>query len=117
MTMRQYGLMINGIFAATTAYSSMSRFCDYYLEKHAAIQTFISQAPEITESAYQAAEEVAKGNFTLEEKYIYVQKENEEYRLLFYLKGTQLIVMKPNSVSRYGEAWLFTKVSDYGLSY
>ena len=61
--------------------------------------------------------EVAKGNFTLEEKYIYVQKENEEYRLLFYLKGMQLIVMKPDSVSGYGEAWLFTKVSDYGLSY
>jgi len=60
--------------------------------------------------------EVAIGKFTLEEKYIYVQKENEEYRLLFYLKGMQLIVMKPNSVKGPGQAWLFTKVSDYGLS-
>ena len=60
--------------------------------------------------------EVALGKFTLEEKYIYVQKENEEYRLLFYLKGMQLIVMKPDSVKGPGQAWLFTKVSDYGLS-
>ena len=29
--------------------------------------------------------EVALGKFTLEEKYIYVQKEDDEYRLLFYL--------------------------------
>ena len=60
--------------------------------------------------------EVALGKFTLEEKYIYVQKENEDYRLLFYLKGMQLIVMKPDSVKGPGQAWLFTKVSDYGLS-
>ena len=60
--------------------------------------------------------EVAQGKFILEKKYIYVQKENEEYRLLFYLKGMQLIVMKPDSAIGPGQAWLFTKVSDYGLS-
>ena len=43
-------------------------------------------------------------------------KEDDEYRLLFYLKGMQLIVMKPDSVKGPGQAWLFTKVSDYGLS-
>ena len=59
---------------------------------------------------------VSLGKFTLEEKYIYVQKEDDEYRLLFYLKGMQLIVMKPDSVKGPGQAWLFTKVSDYGLS-
>jgi hypothetical protein len=59
--------------------------------------------------------EVASGKFILEEKYIYVQKENEEYRLLFYLKGIQLIVMKPDSARGPGQAWLFNKVSNYGL--
>ena len=59
---------------------------------------------------------VSLGKFTLEESYIYVQKEDDEYRLLFYLKGMQLIVMKPDSVKGPGQAWLFTKVSDYGLS-
>jgi len=59
---------------------------------------------------------VSLGKFTLEEKYIYVQKEDDEYRLLFYLKGMQLIVMKPDSVKGPGQAWLFTKVSNYGLS-
>ena len=60
--------------------------------------------------------EVAEGKFTLEEKYIYVQKSDDEYRLLFYLKGMQMVVMKPSSAGGPGQAWLFTKVSDYGLS-
>lgn len=60
--------------------------------------------------------EVAEGYFTLEEKYIYVQKSNDEYRLLFYLKGMQMVVMKPSSAGGPGQAWLFRKVSDYGLS-
>ena len=60
--------------------------------------------------------QVALGKFKLEEKHIYVQKEDDEYRLLFYLKGMQLIVMKPDSVKGPGQAWLFTKLSDYGLS-
>ena len=67
-------------------------------------------------SKTENGKEVALGKFTLEEKYIYVQKEDDEYRLLFYLKGMQLIVMKPDSVKGPGQAWLFTKVSDYGLS-
>ena len=60
--------------------------------------------------------EVAEGYFTLEEKYIYVQKSNDEYRLWFYLKGMQMVVMKPSSAGGPGQAWLFRKVSDYGLS-
>ena len=67
-------------------------------------------------SKTENGKEVALGKFTLEEKYIYVQKEDDEYRLLFYLKGMQLIVMKPDSVKGPGQAWLFTKVSNYGLS-
>ena len=67
-------------------------------------------------SQTENGKQVALGKFTLEEKYIYVQKEDDEYRLLFYLKGMQLIVMKPDSVKGPGQAWLFTKVSDYGLS-
>jgi hypothetical protein len=67
-------------------------------------------------SQTENGKEVALGKFILEEKYIYVQKEDDEYRLLFYLKGMQLIVMKPDSVKGPGQAWLFTKVSDYGLS-
>ena len=55
------------------------------------------------------------GKFTIEEKHLYVEKVNESYRLLFYLKGIQLIVHKPDSVKGAGDAWLFTKVSSYGL--
>jgi len=69
--------------------------------------TRISELPE--------GQEVASGEFAIEEKFLYVQKENDEYRLMFYLKGTQMIVMKPDSAGGVGQAWLFTKVSDYGL--
>tara|TARA_B100001778_G_C18459755_1_gene570598 strand:- start:324 stop:695 length:372 start_codon:yes stop_codon:yes gene_type:complete len=54
-----------------------------------------------------------EGKFTIEGKYLYVQKFNDEYRLLFFLKGIQLIVMKPDSEGGPGEAWLFTKISSY----
>jgi len=70
--------------------------------------TRISKLPE--------GQEVASGEFVIEKQYLYVQKENDEYRLMFYLKGTQMIVMKPDSAKGAGQAWLFTKVSDYGLS-
>lgn len=60
--------------------------------------------------------EVASGNFSVVDKYLYVEKENDEYKLLFYLKGTQMIVMKPNTAGGPGQAWLLTKVSDYGIS-
>ena len=55
----------------------------------------------------------AKGTFTLYDKYIYVEKENESYKLRFYLKGLQLVVTKPVSAKGPGQAWLFTKVSNY----
>ena len=58
--------------------------------------------------------EIAKGTFAIEEKHLYVQKEDNEYRLLFYLKGTQMIVMKPDDAGGAGQAWLLTKVSNYG---
>lgn len=60
--------------------------------------------------------ETATGKFTIEEEYLYVQKENEEYRLMFFLKGMQMVVMKPDSAGGAGQAWLFTKVSDYSLN-
>ena len=60
--------------------------------------------------------EVAQGKFTVEDKFLYVEKVDESYNLLFYLKGMQMIVMKPDSVKGPGQAWLFQKVSDYGLS-
>ena len=58
--------------------------------------------------------EIAKGTFAIEEKHLYVQKEDNEYRLLFYLKGTQMIVMKPDDAGGAGQAWLLTKVSNDG---
>jgi hypothetical protein len=58
--------------------------------------------------------EIAKGTFVIEEKHLYVQKEDDEYRLMFYLKGTQMIVMKPDNAGGAGQAWLLTKVSNYG---
>tara|TARA_B100001564_G_C20661375_1_gene681699 strand:- start:2249 stop:2665 length:417 start_codon:yes stop_codon:yes gene_type:complete len=67
-------------------------------------------------SSTEDGKEVAEGKFTVEDKFLYVEKVNESYNLLFYLKGMQLIVMKPDSAKGPGEAWLFQKVSDYGLS-
>ena len=69
--------------------------------------TRISELPE--------GQEVASGEFAIEEEFLYVQKQDDEYRLMFYLKGTQMIVMKPDSAGGPAKAWLFTKVSDYGL--
>jgi hypothetical protein len=62
---------------------------------------------------YDGLGNYVSGNFYLEEKYIYVQKIDEKYRLLFYLKGLQLIVSKPDSEGGPGKAWIFTKVSNY----
>jgi hypothetical protein len=69
--------------------------------------TRISELPE--------GQEVASGEFAIEEEFLYVQKQDDKYRLMFYLKGTQMIVMKPDSAGGPAKAWLFTKVSDYGL--
>ena len=59
--------------------------------------------------------EVAIGKFTIKGKYLYVEKENEDYNLSFFLKGMQMVVMKPASAQGEAQAWLFRKVSDYGL--
>ena len=59
--------------------------------------------------------EVATGKFTIKGKYLYVEKENEDYNLSFFLKGMQMVVMKPESAGGPAQAWLFRKVSDYGL--
>jgi len=59
--------------------------------------------------------EVATGKFTIKGKYLYVEKENEDYNLSFFLKGMQMVVMKPASAQGEAQAWLFRKVSDYGL--
>ena len=61
------------------------------------------------------AREVAYGKFTIREQYIYVEKADEKYRLSFFLKGMQMVVMKPASALGEAQAWLFRKVSDYGL--
>ena len=59
--------------------------------------------------------EVAVGKFTVREEFIYVEKADEKYRLSFFLKGMQMVVMKPASALGEAQAWLFRKVSDYGL--
>ena len=59
--------------------------------------------------------EVAVGKFTVREEFIYVEKADEKYRLSFFLKGMQMVVMKPASALGEAKAWLFRKVSDYGL--
>jgi|TARA_R110001592_G_scaffold121121_3_gene326362 hypothetical protein len=65
----------------------------------------------------QNSEETITGEFYCEEKWIYVQKKDEKYRLMFYLKGTTMVVYKPDGEKSAGEVWLFLKVSNYGLSY
>ena len=59
--------------------------------------------------------EVAVGKFTVREEFIYVEKADEKYRLSFFLKGMQMVVMKPASALGEAQAWLFRKVSDEGL--
>ena len=67
-------------------------------------------------SKYDGKVEVATGTFEEQGKFLYVQKKDDEYRLMFYLKGNQLIVTKPKSTSEAGQVWLFTRVSYYGLN-
>lgn len=59
--------------------------------------------------------EVSVGKFTVREEFIYVEKADEKYRLSFFLKGMQMVVAKPASALGEAQAWLFRKVSDYGL--
>jgi len=81
-----------------------------YMNYEGDINTFHRQ------SASPDGTEVVTGKFTIEDKFLYVEKEKEEYRLMFFLKGVQLIVTKPDSVKGPGQVWLFQKVSNYGLS-
>ena len=82
-------------------------YMDYGYENEPDTFTRISKTEDgITENS--------TGEFKVEEKYLYVQKVNDSYRLLFYLKGTQMIVMKPHDAGGTGQAWLLTKVSNYG---
>ena len=57
------------------------------------------------------------GEFRIEDKFIVVTREHEAYRLMFYLNGVRLIVVKPESDDTEGEAWVFQKVSNKQTEY
>tara|TARA_Y100001972_G_C7584547_1_gene293113 strand:+ start:235 stop:654 length:420 start_codon:yes stop_codon:yes gene_type:complete len=57
------------------------------------------------------------GEFKVSDQYFLVTKEKESYKLLFYLKGINLIVMKPKSETSEGDAWLFSKRSNIQYEY
>ena len=66
---------------------------------------------------------VITGDFKVSDKYLMVTKQTEEvidgyvyvkeesYKLMFFLKGVRLIVVKPESETSEGQAWLFQKLS------
>ena len=66
---------------------------------------------------------VITGDFKVSDKYLMVTKKTEEvidgfvyvkeesYKLMFFLKGVRLIVVKPESETSEGQAWLFQKLS------
>ena len=66
---------------------------------------------------------VITGDFKVSDKYLMVTKQTEEvidgfvyvkeesYKLMFFLKGVRLIVVKPKSETSEGQAWLFQKLS------
>jgi len=60
---------------------------------------------------------VYTGGFVVADKYLVVTKKKESYKLQFYLKGIQLIVVKPESEVSEGTAWLFKKVSNKQTEY
>jgi len=61
---------------------------------------------------------VHSGTFDIDEKFIIIEKSNQEsYKLLFYLEGVRLIVIKPESEISEGEAWLFKKISNKQTEY
>jgi hypothetical protein len=60
---------------------------------------------------------VITGSFRVADKYLMVTKKNESYKLLFYLKGVRLIVVKPESETGEGQAWLFQKLSNKQTEY
>ena len=57
------------------------------------------------------------GEFRIEDSFIVVTREHESYRLMFYLNGVRLIVVKPESDETEGEAWVFQKVSNKQTEY
>tara|TARA_B100000795_G_C22544607_1_gene340137 strand:+ start:174 stop:590 length:417 start_codon:yes stop_codon:yes gene_type:complete len=64
---------------------------------------------------------VHSGTFDIDEKFIIITKGVETgktlYKLLFYLDGLNLIVIKPESEISEGEAWLFKKISNKQTEY
>jgi len=58
------------------------------------------------------------GKFSIEDNYLVIKKKKSKYRLMFKLKGIQLIVVKPVSEGKDdGQAWLFTKISNNQTEY
>jgi len=72
---------------------------------------------------------VITGKFRVSDKYLmvtkkskevvdgYVYMKDESYKLMFYLKGVRLIVVKPESETSEGDAWLFQKLSNKQTEY
>ena len=72
---------------------------------------------------------VITGKFRVSDKYLmvtkkskieengYVYMKDESYKLMFYLKGIRLIVIKPESETSEGTAWIFNKVSNMQTEY
>ena len=69
--------------------------------------TFLRQSPQGS----------VTGEFRIEDNFIVVAREYESYRLMFYLNGERLIVVKPESDESEGEAWVFLKVSNKQTEY
>tara|TARA_R100000544_G_scaffold29526_1_gene15868 strand:- start:499 stop:900 length:402 start_codon:yes stop_codon:yes gene_type:complete len=77
---------------------------NYRLDKG---DTFIRQSPE----------GIVTGEFRIEDKFIVVTRKHEAYKLMFFLKGVRLIVVKPESDTTDGDAWLFQKISNEQTEY
>jgi len=72
---------------------------------------------------------IITGKFRVSDKYLmvtkkskveedgYVYMKDESYKLMFYLKGIRLIVIKPESETSEGTAWIFNKVSNMQTEY
>jgi len=72
---------------------------------------------------------VVTGKFRVSDKYLmvtkkskvevdgYVYMKDESYKLMFFLKGIRLIVVKPKSEISEGDAWLFQKLSNKQTEY
>ena len=65
----------------------------------------------------KSPEGIHTGDFRVADRFLVVTKKKESYKLEFYLKGMQLIVVKPESEVSEGEAWLFRKVSEMQTEY